>query len=407
VSDLFRRQAVDEQRQRFHGAIVLSRTWSPMVLTLFLCGVVGALVAFAFAFGFTRHETVNGVVIPDRGLLRLTAAQAGVVTQVHVAEGQLVQAGDPLFTISSEKASPHGDTQAAINATLQARVERLQAELAQHEQQVRNKAAELNARIANTQASLQNHEAELRLQQQRLQVLRDVAQRYPELVKTGAVSEVEAQEKAAEVIDQQSRLTALQRSRLALQRELGELQAALTDLPLQAEREASGLQRDIEALAQERAESEAKRAVIVRAAQAGRVATLLAEPGQSVAAAQALGNLLPTDSTLEAELYAPTRAIGFVHPGTEVQIRYDAYPYQKFGQFRGEVREVSASPLPGSNAEPLYRIRVRLDAQAIPALGAQHRLKPGMQLAASLVLEHRTLAEWALEPLFSMTGRLR
>ena len=59
-----------------------------------------------------------------------------------------------------------------------------------------------------------------------------------------------------------------------------------------------------------------------------------------------------------------------------------------------------------NTSEPVYRVRVRLDAQDVIAAGRLQALKPGMQLSASLVLEHRTLVEWVLEPLFGITGRL-
>jgi membrane fusion protein len=136
-----------------------------------------------------------------------------------------------------------------------------------------------------------------------------------------------------------------------------------------------------------------------------------------VAAEQRVASLLPAGSVLEAELYAPSRAAGFIHPGTAVLLRYDAFPYQKFGLFSGRVREIAAATVPlgdvqrpGADtpgaSEPVYRIRVQLDAQAVPASGQLRELKPGMQLAATLVLEQRTLAEWAIEPLLAMKGRL-
>jgi membrane fusion protein len=107
--------------------------------------------------------------------------------------------------------------------------------------------------------------------------------------------------------------------------------------------------------------------------------------------------------------------------GTEVSLRFDAYPYQKFGQFKGLVREISLNTipigelLPSSNSsmtplgkavvnasEPVYRIRVQLASQQLVAFNKTHSLKPGMQLTASLVLEHRSIAEWVLAPLYGV-----
>ncbi|QBQ35601.1 hypothetical protein E1742_05030 [Pseudoduganella plicata] len=117
----------------------------------------------------------------------------------------------------------------------------------------------------------------------------------------------------------------------------------------------------------------------------------------------------PEGSVLEAELYVPTRAAGFVRPGTDVLLRYDAFPYQKFGQFKGVVREVAlaavlTSELRGlggeaqaisNKSEPVYLMRVRLERQSVATSSGELPIKPGMQLSASLIMEHRTLAAWA------------
>ncbi len=115
----------------------------------------------------------------------------------------------------------------------------------------------------------------------------------------------------------------------------------------------------------------------------------------------------------------PSRSAGFVTVGAQVLLRYQSYPYQKFGQAEGVVREVSATALrpeeigakpvlaPGTRtAESVYRVRVRLARQGIRAYGQDHPLKPGMLVDASLVLERRRIYEWALEPLLTIAGQV-
>jgi membrane fusion protein len=132
-----------------------------------------------------------------------------------------------------------------------------------------------------------------------------------------------------------------------------------------------------------------------------------------------LAAIIPAGSQLEAELYVPSRSAGFLKPGMNVLLRYQGYPYQKFGQSRGTVREVSrtamrpeelslpGATLPaGATAEPLYRVRVRLDRQTVAAYGVPQALKSGEILDASILLETRRLYEWVLEPLYTITGRV-
>jgi membrane fusion protein len=421
VSTLFRPQAIDHQRHRLHGTIVLARTWSYTVLVAFLCAVVLALCVFAAFFGFTRKDVVLGVVTPVGGLIRVAAPQAGALVAVHVTEGQVVQAGDALFTLSSERASSQGNTQGAINQSLAVRTAALRAEIERRAQQGKNRQVELAQRQRSLKASLAQHESELALQGRRAQLAREVATRWADLAAQGAQTGAAAKDKAADALEQEAKLAALKRAGLVLERELAELAGQLSDLPLQTAREASTLAREIEEIKQQLSESEARRELLVRAEQPGRVAGIVGQLGQSVEAGNRLAQLLPTSGALEAELYAPTRAIAFVKPGTPVQLRYEAFPFQKYGQQAGTVREVAISAVPlgeltgrrastadntAGAAEPMYRIRVQLAAQEVTVRGQHYAIRPGMQLAASLVLEHRTLIEWALEPLAGIAQRL-
>jgi membrane fusion protein len=415
MPELFRRQAVDYQRQKFHGAIVLTRSpWQTAVATFFVLLVL-ALLAFAGTQGFARKETVAGVLTPAGGVLRLVAPQAGVVVATPVPQGGRVAAGQAVVRLSTDQSSALGPTQAAVARSLALRQGSLAEELQQQGQQVRQQAMALDARIAGVVTGLAQQEHEIALQRERVQLVREVAARYPELVRSGAVSPVEAAEKQTELLDQQSRLSELERAREAAQAELASLRADRAALPLQAGRESSQMRREVQALAQAQAENESHRGNQVLAPEAGELATLLAAPGQSVAAGQTLATLLPAGAALEAELWVPTRAAGFVHPGTPVWLRVDAFPYARYGQLPAHVREVAQSAVTVGDLGDLtsgalapqqnvFRVLVALDAAAPDDAAQAWRasLKAGMHVQASLVAERRTLLQWALEPLAAL-----
>jgi membrane fusion protein len=120
-------------------------------------------------------------------------------------------------------------------------------------------------------------------------------------------------------------------------------------------------------------------------------------------------DIVPDDSILQAELFVPTRAIGFVQPGQEVRILYDAFPYQQFGTYRGRVIEISQTILTRTDAigpvelkEPAYRVKVSLDRPDIDAYGKRIPLQADMLLRADIILEKRTLLRWLLDPLLSV-----
>jgi membrane fusion protein len=412
---LFRDEAIANKTRKLHGSILLTRTWSNTALAVFLWVLVLSLVAFALLFGFARKATVTGIVVPSKGVNRILSPQTGTVAKLNVAEGQDVKVGDPIFTISSERSADGGAVQATVTASLVARVEKLRRELDQVGGQATNKQHELANKVTSINASLKQLEHELTLQRDKLRLARDISARVSELAKSGNMSKITAAEKEADVLEQQSRLSTLEVQRQAMLREMTSLQSSQTDSSIQKSRDVSTIQREIEDLKQQLAENEAKRQVIVRAELDGRVAAVLVEPGQSVVANQRIASILPKDGKLEAELYMPSRNIGMVTPNTRVVVRYDSFPYQKFGQFKGTVRDVSetsisATDLPHSAAhsnstESYFRVRVALERQDVSLRDKHYQLKPGMQLTANVLLEERTIAEWMFEPLLGMAAR--
>ena len=424
MNELFRRQAVDFQRQKFHGAIVLTRSpWQTAVAVFFVL-LVAALVVFAATQGFARKESVSGVLVPAGGVIRLVAPQAGVVAATPVAQGAKVAAGQAVVRLSGEQSSASGATQEAVARSLVLRQGSLSDELQQQGLQVRQQAASLDARVAAVEAGVAQQEREIALQRERVQLVRDVAGRYPDLVRSGAVSPVEAAEKQTELLDQQGRLSEMERARGASLAELATLRAERASLPLQAGRESAQMRREVQALVQAQAENELHRGTEVLAPQAGEVAALLAAPGQPVVAGQALATLLPAGAALEAELWVPTRSAGFVRAGTPVWLRVDAFPYARYGQVPAHVREVSQSAVaahdladaadapaatPAMAADNVFRVIVTLDAgaPADAALAWRQSLKAGMRVQASLVAERRTLVEWVFEPLAALRAAAR
>jgi len=135
--------------------------------------------------------------------------------------------------------------------------------------------------------------------------------------------------------------------------------------------------------------------------------------GQPVDTSTPLAFVVPGDSLLRAELYAPSRAVGFISVGQDVLLRYESYPYQKFGHYHGIVEAVSQTAVmpsvrtaDGIVAEPGYQVVVALESQNVIAYGVPRELRAGMAVEADVLLETRRLYEWVLEPLYSLRGKV-
>ena len=376
-----------------------------------------AIAAFLFVGEYTRKARVTGLLVPDRGLIRLVSPQPATVIESHVSEGRPVKAGDVLYVLSVEQFTPSGNAQSAVQDSLRARERSLQSANAQQMALERERLSAIDRQIDSMRNELAQMDSEMQLQEQRLVLARQALARLESLRGENFVSAAQVQTKTEEILGLQAQMQSLIRQRAVHQREIGDLSARRREIPLQTQALQGVIERDMAELAQQNAENEARRRVVVRAPQDGVVSGVVAQPGQAVTPTTALATLLPADARLQAHLFAPSSAVGFLRNQQAVQLRYQAFPYQKFGVQTGQVVQVSRSPLQPSElgsvaqgtqqvGEPLYRITVVLDQQSINAYGQAQSLVPGMQLEADVLLDRRRLIEWIFEPVLGVAGRV-
>jgi membrane fusion protein len=418
MSGLFRPEALEHQRQAWLGDMQLLRPLSLRLLTVTVLLVLAAVLAFLWWGEYTRKARVAGVLVPEQGVIRLLPPLEAVVLERHVVEGARVARGDVLFVLSLERSSAAGDTQASVQRSLRERERSLADSASQQALLTQTQAAAIDQRLADMRRERGQRMAEALLHKQRLTLAGDALARLESLRRDNFISAAQVQAKQEELLGLQAQLQALEREAAAHERAITALDAERRELPLRAQAQQGEIQRERAELAQQAAESEAKRRLVVRAPADGVVSAVLAQPGQTVTPAAALASLVPADSQLQAHLYAPSSAVGFVRPDQTVLLRYQAYAYQKFGHQRGRVLQVSRTPLSAADqtallgtaaqaaTQPLYRITVALDKQQVSADRQDLALVPGMQLDADVLLDRRRLIEWIFEPLLGLGGRV-
>ena len=415
---LFRRAALEHAGSRAYGQIIISHSASAWWLATVFGAIALGMVIFLVTASYTRSVAVSGVLVPSSGLLRIVAPAAGVVTAAPVRAGEAVGAGAALLSLAAQRSSANAaNTDEALAALLHLRRASLVADLQQLSRQAELRAAATSRRQRELQEEIRQLRLQAELQQRRVALAQQAAQRYAELQARGFAAAAQWQDRQSELLDQQQRLAELERAHSSALRELASARAESQELPLQSQREHEGGQRNLALLDQELAENALRREWVLRASDAGTVAALTVERGQSVVAGQLLAVIVPAGSLLEAELYATSRAAGRLHGGMPVLLRYQGFPYQKYGQFAGQIREVAGTAVPaaelrgealsfsGRDDEPLYRVRVRLQTQGIVVNGAQLALKPGALLEASIPLDRRRIILWLLDPLLSLRPR--
>ena len=411
---LFRQEAIDAQREKFLGEATIARPVPFWVFTLLAAGIALLLIAVAVWGQYTRRERVDGYLALDTGAARVQSPDAGRIAELLVKEGDEVKAGDALARVSLDRATASGgSTGEAVAAEMQSRRAILEKEQAQWRDLGTQQVEQVRRRAKDLESELGQIDREMKLQEVRIKSARDQLERYGGLAgEKKFVSDALVKQKQDEVTDQEIRLQALRRQRGQVERDLAAAKMEAPQIELRSRAQVEQVARQLSELREGMSQVEAKRETVIRAPMAGVVTNVAVNRGQSIGADAPLVTVLPKGSGLHVELLVPTRAIGFVAKGQEVVLRYEAFPYERFGQYRGVITDIGRNVWTQGERigsltakEPVYRIDVSLEKQSVTALGQEFPLRPGMLVNADLLLEKRTLLEWIFEPVLQLKGR--
>ncbi len=413
---LFRREALASQRRTSLGSIQINTPPAFWAVSLLAAAFVVAAGAYLYFGHYTRRATVNGMLVPATGLVTLNAPDAGDVLAVDVHQGERVSAGERLASFDNPLASAAlGNTLAFIAAELDTERKGLEQDLATQNALAASRSATLRQSVTSLRAQLTQIDSQLVLQRQEAANMAALLKSIMPLRKQGIVSVYDMQQQQADTFNAELQVKALQRERLSLAQQLAQARERLAQIPLTLAAEQNATRNKLAQLEQALAQNEAQREWVLQAPRAGVVSTMLIKPGQAVTAGEPLLTVVPAGSQLEAQLLVPSSAVGFVRRGQRVVLRYQAFPYQKFGLHFGEVDQVSRSALSPQEVAvlvgqqvtaPLYRVLVRLNEQSVDAYGQPVALRPGMALRADILLDRRRLIEWVLEPLYGFGRRM-
>lgn len=416
---LFRAEVLAEGQAQWLGTVLLEPRVAHWMFALFAATAAAAIVLLLVFGSYTRKARINGWLVPEQGVVRSFSPQSGVITEVLVREGMTVQKGSPVLLISTELlSSAAGATRKEIVRQLKRRRDSMVQEKNIQRRVFEDQLDDARKKLEIFSTELKHLGLEVGLQKIKIDMTDKTAARIRELRKRDIVTAPRLEDAEKERLDEAAKLQALERSFATLEREQAEARATLRAVPLRRQTQENEIERNVAALEQDLIEAEARREIVITAPQDGTITGLQAETGGNANTSIPLFGIVPSRSKLQAQLFSPSRGIGFLRAGQRVLLRYQAFPYQKFGFYDGVVASVSGSalnpaelnqPLTGLTAlfganEPVYRITVELDRQTAVAYGQAVPLQPGMQLEADVMIENRRLIEWVLEPLFTLSG---
>lgn len=407
----------------------------PRTLLMTVAALIGLLLVWAVFAKLDIIATAEGRLVPLTFTKVVQPAEAGVVAEILVKDGDLVQKGQLLLRLDARLSQ--ADTQALGHdvALKKLTLRRIDAELAdrsflpgkddpmslyaQVEGQFRARRQAYLDSLAQEHEALNKARAELRAAQQLLDKLtqtlpsyRQSAEAYRKLVQEGFVGELAANEKGREALEKEQDLKVQAANVQSLNAAIAQSERRIASLRSQYRSQLENERIETVALlnrsGQELEKSNVKAGMLeIRAPNAGVVKDLATTThGAVVAAGALLMNIVPQDEPLQAEVLLKNEDVGFVAVGQKAMLKVAAYPFQKYGMLEGEVALVSADAAdpkqtPQGQAPMLtYRAIVRLKGSKLTsaATGEQLALNPGMLVAAEIHQGERSVIEYLLSP---------
>lgn len=396
----------------------------------------------------------EGKLIPQSYVKIVQPAEAGIVKQILVKEGESVRAGQVLMQMDTLIAEADTKSLVADLARKRLSIRRIEADLANRpfkievgdppdlakeiEAQYRANRAALSAALAEEFARLTKAQQELAAAIQVKQKLEATVPHYQEqdkafekLAKDGYAGAIMASDKRRERIEKEQELETQAHLIASAQASIAQSQKRLAQIEADTRQrlytEKNDLTGQLDKLTQEVAKQVHRQALLeLKAPQDGTVKDLATHTTSTVVQpGTVMLTLVPKEEVLKAEVWVSNEDIGFVKPGKPVKLKLSAFPFQKYGMLDGFVETVSAdasdanTQVNGSGADsangdrvqPLrYKAIVHLSAMSLKVGDTSFMLKPGMQTSAEILLGTRSVLNYMVSPIqkaWSEAGRER
>jgi membrane fusion protein, adhesin transport system len=402
-------------------------------LLLYVLLLVFAILAFwASVAEIDEVARGNGRVIPSAHLQIIQSFDGGVVSELLVREGQIIEEGEVLLRVDPTRfLSDLGETRASESA-LRSRAARLSAlvtgapfvvtpelmatpgvVLDQEKRLYETSQEELEARIAIARDQWEQRREELNEARARhTQAVRalelssrelDVTQ---PLVATGAVSEVEVLRLQREVARARGDRDQASAQISRLQSAISESESRILEVELTFKNQwrnelADTLGRLSELAEGTSALEDRVRLAEVRSPMRGVVQRLFVTTrGGVIAPGSEVAEVVPLDDQLLIEAKLSPRDIGFLRPGLEARVKFTAYDFSIYGGLRAMVEHISADSITDEEGNTFYKVRVRTDE---PGFGEDLPIITGMVAEVEILTGKKTILEYLLKPILRAT----
>ncbi|MDE9342605.1 HlyD family secretion protein [Klebsiella variicola] len=415
---LYRKEAIEYKRHHWRGKALLLAglpAWAVTLLSaLFLIALITAIVFCKF----TQRIDVKGEVITLPHSINVFSPQQGFVIKQYVQIGDIVNKGQPLYEIDVSRNTSSGNVSAAQIEAINEKIENsndIIKKLVDNKNQTINA---LNAQLKTSTDSLKETNRMLQNTQAGLKKMHANLASYDKYLSDGLITKDQYNYQHSLYFQQQSAYQSLVSQKMQLESQITQLNSDRVTKAADFDNQISSQYNQANDYKNQLVESNANGDLVIKATSDGRVESLSATQGQTVENGSSLAQIKPTGNVeYYLILWLPNNAIPYLKVGDPINIRYDAFPSDKFGQFPGTI--LSISSMPASRQEmseytnvgdgtaqqelALYKAIVKIKDKEFKHNGKTLRLSNGLKAQAVVFLEERPLYMWMFTPVYKIS----
>lgn len=414
---MFRQELLENRKMLWRGRALLLPGIPPLLVISVCIIFLTVFITFVIMGSYTRRVNVSGEITTWPRPVNIYSSVQGFIVKQFVTEGQEIRKGEPVYQIDVSRSTSSGVVSDNQRKDIENQIVRIANIISRLEDSKKATLQTLEKQKMQYQEAFERSTAIVRRAEEGIIIMKNNMNNYRTYQKKGLINKDQLTNQTALYYQQQNNLLSL-----SGQNEQNALQ--ITSLESQIKIQAADFDNRIYQMELQRYElqkelinTDVNGEVIIRALSDGKIDSLSVTVGQMVSAGDSLLQIIP-DKIKDHYLvvWAPNDAVPYINPGDRVNIRYEAFPAEKFGQFAATVLLVSKTPAssqemltyqgaPRNNQNtsvPYYKIVVRPDLQEIRYDGKFLPIENGMKAQGTLFLEKRKIYQWMLSPFYDM-----
>ncbi|TFY84424.1 HlyD family type I secretion periplasmic adaptor subunit [Pseudomonas kairouanensis] len=408
---------------------------APRIVRLTIWGVIGFFVFLLLWAHFAIIDEVTkgeGKAIPSSRIQKIQNLEGGIVAQIYVHEGQIVEAGAPLIRLDDTRfASNVGETEAE-RVSMELRVERLSAEVdnrplnitedarkavpnqvsneeslyVSRRQQLADEVGGLQQQLLQRQQELREFSSKQEQYRNSLNLLRQEIGMSEPLVQQGAISPVEVLRLKRSEVETRGMLDgttlAIPRAQAAInevQRKIDETRGKFRSEALAQLNEARTLLSKAQATSKG-LEDRVSRTMVTSPVRGIVKQMLVNTVGGVIQPGSDMAEVVPLDDTLLVEAKIRPQDIAFLHPGQEAMIKFTAYDYTIYGGLKGKLEQIGADTVMDEEKKnTFYIIKLRTDRSHLGTDEKPLLIIPGMVASVDIITGKKSILSYLLKPI--------